>query len=94
MIARPLNDRVIVRRAPAKEMEHGMHLPQQAQERPSRGEVLSIGPKVSQVEVGEVVIFGKFAGTDLDPEEFDDEKGLVIMREEEIVAKLDPSDLL
>ena len=92
MNIRPLHDRVVVRRM---EEEHktasGIIIPDNATEKPDRGEVLAVGPgKVGddnerialQVKVGDKVLFGKYAGTTVKM----DGQEVLIMREEDLLA--------
>jgi chaperonin GroES len=89
----PLHDRVIIRRIEEKEsVKGGIIIPDTAKEKPQEGEVIAVGAgKIEKgqripldVEVGDRVLFGKYSGTDikLDNEEY------LILREEEILAKL------
>ncbi len=89
----PLHDRVIIRRIEEKEsVKGGIIIPDTAKEKPQEGEVIAVGAgKLEKgqrvpmdVEVGDRVLFGKYSGTDikLDNEDF------LILREEEILAKL------
>lgn len=93
MKIRPLHDRVVVRR---KEEEltsaGGIVLPGSAQEKPNQGEVLAIGSgrvldngdvRPVDVKVGDVVVFGKYAGSDTI--EIDGEE-LIILSESDIKA--------
>ena len=93
---RPLYDRVVVRRV--KETEKttsGLYIPEQAKEKPAEGEIIAVGTGRSlsntaelaplDVKVGERVMFGKYAGTEI---EYDGEK-LVMLREEEILAVIE-----
>jgi len=93
MKARPLSDRVLLKRIEEKgEVKKGeIIIPDTAKEKPMEGEVISVGPgkmmedgKRSPVDLkaGDRVLFGKYAGTDI---KIDDEE-YVIMREEEILA--------
>jgi len=94
MKARPLHDRVLLRRIEEKEtVKGGIIIPDTAKEKPMEGEVISVGPgkmmedgKRSPVDVkaGDRVLFGKYAGTEIKI----DDKEYVIMREEEILAVL------
>ncbi|MGD9646124.1 MAG: co-chaperone GroES [Pirellulales bacterium] len=91
---RPLDDRVVVEPLEAEEMTAGgIVLPDTAKERPQRGTVLSVGPgKVLDsgergelsVSVGDEVIFGKYAGTDIEV----DGRDVKILRETDILAKV------
>ena len=92
MNIRPLHDRIVVRRMEEeKTTASGIIIPDSATEKPDRGEILAAGPgKVGddnervalQVNVGDQVLFGKYAGTavKVDGEE------VLIMREEDVLA--------
>ena len=83
----PLGDRVVLKQFEAEEMTaSGIVLPGQAQEKPQQAKVVAVGPGTDdvkmQVKVGDVVIYSKYAGTDvkLDEEEF------VVVRQDDILA--------
>jgi len=90
MALRPLHDHVVVKRLdPDEEMQGGIIIPDTAKEKPQEGEVLAVGPGKLQdngsrralvVEVGNRVLFGKYAGTEvtIDGEE------LLILRESDL----------
>ena len=93
MKIRPLHDRVIVRRQEEEETSAGgIVLPGSAQEKPNQGEVIAVGSgrvldngesRAVDVNVGDTVVFGKYAGSDtidVDGEE------LVILSESDIKA--------
>ena len=71
----PLEDRILVERLEAEETtKSGIVLPDTAQEKPTKGQVLAVGPgKYSDkgelipipVKEGDVVVFAKYAGTEL-----------------------------
>ena len=89
MVLKPLSDRVLVRPAAAEQKTaSGIIIPDSAKEKPLKGEVLAAGPgskdEIMQVKVGDVVLYGKYAGTEI---EVDGEK-LLIMRQSDILAKL------
>ncbi len=84
---RPLADRVIVEPAPAEtQTASGIIIPDTAKEKPQKGTIVAVGngkkdePLV--VKVGDTVLYGKYAGTDLKFEG----KDYLIMREEDILA--------
>ena len=72
---RPLHDRVLVRRIEVEEKTAGgIIIPDTAKEKPIEGEVLAVGPGARDetgkvvpldVKVGDQVLFGKWAGTDV-----------------------------
>jgi chaperonin GroES len=89
----PLYDRVLLRRLEEQEVkESGIIIPDTAKEKPLEAEVVAVGKgriegdKVIPLEVkkGDKVLIGKFGGTEVT---IDDEE-LVIVREEEILAKI------
>lgn len=94
MQVRPLHDRILVKRIEEKEVvKGGIIIPDTAKEKPMEGEVFAVGPgklledgkrSPIDVKVGDRVLFGKYAGTEI---KIDDED-YVIMREEEILAVL------
>ncbi|HYK90330.1 MAG TPA: co-chaperone GroES [Acidobacteriota bacterium] len=94
MKARPLHDRILLKRIEEKEqVKGGIIIPDTAKEKPMEGEVISVGPgkmmedgKRSPMEVkaGDRVLIGKYAGTEIKIDDVD----YVIMREEEILAVL------
>ena len=92
MKARPLNDRILLKRIEEKEaVKGGIIIPDTAKEKPMEGEVISVGPgkmmedgkrSPMDLKAGDRVLFGKYAGTEI---KIDDVE-YVIMREEEILA--------
>jgi chaperonin GroES len=84
---RPLADRVLVEPAPAEtKTAGGLIIPDTAKEKPMKGKVIAIGNgKVDEpmtVKVGDTVLYGKYAGTEIQVEG----KDLLIMRESDIYA--------
>jgi chaperonin GroES len=92
MKIRPLQDRVIVRRLEEEEKTTGgIIIPDTAKEKPMEGRVVAVGKgKVLEggkvlpldVKVGDRVLFGKYAGTEV---KLEGEEHL-IMREEDILG--------
>jgi chaperonin GroES len=83
----PLADRVIVESAPAEEKTAGgIIIPDTAKEKPQRGKVLAVGTgkkdEPMTVKVGDMVLYGKYAGTEVQV----DGKDYLIMRESDIFA--------
>ena len=83
----PLHDRVVVKPAPAEEKTAGgIIIPDTAKEKPQRGTVVAAGPGKKDepvtVKVGDTVLYGKYAGTELNVEGND----YLIMRESDILA--------
>ncbi len=88
----PLYDRVVVRRVEEERTSPGgIVIPDNATEKPMRGEVLSIGPgklqddgkhQLISVKPGDIILFGKYSGTEVAV----DGEDLVVMREDDIMA--------
>ena len=83
----PLHDRVIVKAAAAEEKTAGgIIIPDTAKEKPQRGVVVAVGTgkkdEPMTVKVGDTVLYGKYAGTEIAVEGQD----LLIMRESDILA--------
>ena len=93
MNVRPLGNRVLVRRSTVKSTKGGILLPDTAQEKPKEGEVLAVGPgktndhgetEPMHVAVGDRVIFGSYAGTEV--KGMSDEKEYLLLSEDEILG--------
>src|SRR5512135_1756363 len=92
---RPLHDRVVVRRVTADEKTAGgIIIPDTAQEKPSQGEVIAVGPGGRDesgklipidIKVGDRVLFGKWSGTEVKI----DGKDLLIMKKSDIMGVID-----
>ncbi len=62
----PLGNRVLVKRVEeANTTVSGIIIPDNAQEKPSRGEVVAVSKDVEVLENGNVVLFGKYAGNEV-----------------------------
>lgn len=95
MKLRPLHNRVVVKRLEEERTSPGgIVIPDNAQEKPTRGEVLAVGPgkflengepRGMAVEVGDKILFSKYSGTEC---ELDGDE-LVVMREEDIMAVIE-----
>ncbi len=89
---RPLHDRVVVKRIEEEEKTAGgIILPDAAKEKPSEGEVISVGAGIRgedgkliplDVKAGDTVLFGKWSGTEI---KFDGQD-LLIMKESDIMG--------
>lgn len=91
MTVKPLGDRVVIKNVAAEETTaSGLILTSAAQEKPQMAEVLAIGPGgmvdgkevTMQVEVGQKVIYSKYAGTEV---KIDGDE-LIIVRQSDILA--------
>ena len=92
----PLGDRIVVR--PLENDEEttggGIIIPDTAKEKPQEGEIIAVGPgklldsgerQAPSVAVGDKVLYGKYGGTEI---KYGGED-LLIVREDDILAKLD-----
>jgi chaperonin GroES len=92
---RPLDDRIVVQVLDAEEVSAGgIVLPDSAKEKPQRGKVAAVGEgrlldsgerAAMEVKKGDVVIYGKYAGSDVKV----DGKDYKILRESEILGKVE-----
>ena len=83
----PLADRVIIQQAEAETTTaSGIIIPDNAQEKPQKGTVVAVGKGTKEnpitVKVGDQVLYGKYAGTELQHEGSD----YLIMKESDILA--------
>ena len=89
---RPLHDRVVVKRIEAEEKSKGgIIIPDTAKEKPMEGKVIAVGAGrlekdgkriPLEVKVGDRVLFGKYAGTEIKIDDNDH----VILREDEVLG--------
>ena len=84
---RPLADRVLVEPAPAEQRTSGgIIIPDTAKEKPQRGKIVAVGTgkkdEPMTVKVGDSVLYGKYAGTEIQYEGAD----YLIMKESDILA--------
>jgi chaperonin GroES len=91
MKVQPLYDRVLLKRVEAaKQKKGGIIIPDTAQEKPMEGKVIAVGRGrlekgeriPPEVKVGDTVLFGKYAGTEI---KIDDVEH-VILREDEVLG--------
>ena len=92
---RPLHDRVVVKRIDAEEKSAGgIIIPDTAKEKSSQGEVVAVGPGARDesgkvvaldLKVGDIVLFGKWSGTEVKL----DGEDLLIMKESDIMGVIE-----
>jgi chaperonin GroES len=95
MKIRPLHDRVVIKRLEEeKKSPGGIVIPDSATEKPQKGEILAIGKgkilengdvRPLDVKVGDKVLFGKYAGTEVKVLDGD----VIVMREDDIMAVIE-----
>lgn len=84
---KPLADRVLIEPKEAEtKTAAGLYIPDTAKEKPQQGTVVAAGPgkkdEPMEVKVGDQVIYGKYAGTEVT---FEDKKYLVV-KQSDILA--------
>lgn len=84
---KPLADRVLIEPNPAEEKTAGgLFIPETAKEKPLAGKVIAVGPGTSEVtmevKVGDEVLYGKYAGTEINVGGHD----YLIMKQNDILA--------
>ena len=89
---RPLHDRVLVRRIEAEEKTAGgIIIPDSVKEKPSEGEVVSVGSGARaengtitpmDLKAGDKILFGKWSGTEVKV----DGEELLIMKESDVLG--------
>lgn len=92
---RPLHDRVIVRRLEQDEKTAGgIIIPDTAKEKPVQGEVIAVGPGgrddtgrivPMDVKVGDHVLYGKWAGTEVKL----DGEDVLVLKESDIIGVIE-----
>lgn len=92
---KPLGNRVLVKRSKAQTSKGGILLPDSAQEKPKEGEVVAAGQgKIDEngkiepmhVKVGDRILFGSYAGTEVKNIEGDEE--FLILSQDDILGIL------
>lgn len=84
---KPLADRVLIEPVAAEQTTaSGIIIPDTAKEKPQRGKVIAVGTGKPEepmtVKVGDTVLYGKYAGTEINVEGSD----YLIMKESDILA--------
>lgn len=91
MKLKPLCDRVVIKQLEAEEKtKSGIVLPSQAKEKPQEAEIVAVGPGgvvdgkeiKMEVNVGDRIIYSKYAGTEVKL----DEEDFIIVRQSDILA--------
>ena len=95
MALRPLQDRLLVKRLEEKEqVQGGIIIPDTAKDKPQQAKVLAVGPgrvtddgklQAIEVKVGDTVVFGKYAGTEVQVDGDD----LLLIRDDDVLGVLE-----
>ena len=86
---KPLADRVLIEPQEAQtKTASGIYIPDTAKDKPQQGKVIAAGPgkkdEPMEVKVGDVVLYGKYAGTEVTVED----KKYLIVKQQDILAIL------
>jgi chaperonin GroES len=98
MKIRPLHDRILIKRVAEEEtVRGGIIIPDAAREKPQQGEVIAVGDgKILEngqrvpldVKVGDLVLFSKYAGSEVPTALKMDGEDYLILREDEVLGIL------
>jgi chaperonin GroES len=90
---KPLGDRLVVEPIEAEETTaSGILLPETAKEKPQEGKVIAAGPGrlddsgkrvAMEVKVGDIVLYAKYAGTEI---KLDGDDKVLILKESDVLA--------
>lgn len=89
IMIKPLADRVLIEpKAAETKTASGIFIPDTVKEKPQQGTVIAAGPGIKdepmEVKKGDVVLFGKYAGTEVTV----DDKTYLIVKQSDILAIL------
>ena len=89
IMLKPLADRVVIEPKEAEtKTASGIYIPDTAKEKPQQGTIVAAGPgkkdEPMEVKVGDVVLYGKYAGTEVTVED----KKYLIVKQSDILAIL------
>lgn len=89
----PLGDRVAIKPIEGSEMKGHIYIPEAHKDKPIRGTVVAVGPGLEddggypvpmKLKVGDVVIYGKYSGTQIEHED----QELILIREVDVLARV------
>lgn len=80
----PFADRVLIEPHDTPKVIRGIHVPDNTQEQPQTGVVYSVGKQCEEVEAGNTVLFGKFAGAYISVKG----KKYLVLREDDVFSKI------
>jgi len=97
MKVRPLQDRILVERIEEEVKKGNIIIPDSAKEKPQQGKVIAVGTgRIDEsgkripmdVKKGDLILFGKYSGNEIKV----DDKELLIMREEDVLAIIEKKE--
>lgn len=78
----PVGDRVLISPLDEPDTKGSIIIPENAKTKPTRGVILEVGPNTTQVNKGDVVVYGKYSGTDVEL----NGREVVLMHEDDVIA--------
>lgn len=78
----PIGDRVAISPLDEPDTKGMIVVPESAKSKPTRGVIIAVGIEAQYIKVGDVVVFGKYSGTDVEI----DGKEVVLMHEDDVIA--------
>lgn len=93
---KPLGNRILIKRSEPKTTKGGILIPESSKEKPKQGLVIATGPgkynesgvlESCQIKVGDKVLFGSYAGTEVKVQGIED--GTLVMSEDEVLAVIE-----
>lgn len=97
MKVRPLQDRILVERIEEEVKKGNIIIPDTAKEKPQHGKVIAVGPgRIDEtgkripmdIKKDDLILFGKYSGNEIKV----DDKELLIMREEDVLAVIEKKE--
>ena len=85
MELKPMGNRLIVLRAPKPKNAMGLYIPDLPTEVNDKGRVLAVGPDVTDIERGHMILFAKFSGTEVKV----DGVPMLVMTDKDVIAILE-----
>lgn len=80
---KPLKDRIVaVKEEPQTKTASGLYLPEAAKEKPAEAKVVAVGKDVTEVKVGDKIIFKEYSHTTVKV----DKTEYIIVSEEDVLA--------
>lgn len=79
----PLGERVLVKAVTEeKKTASGIIIPDNAKEKPNKAEVVAVSDEITNIKIGDTVVFGKYAGTELSV----DGIGYIVLEKKDILG--------
>lgn len=80
---KPLNNLVLVKQEKTKtQTKSGLFIPESAQEKPMKGIVIEVSPKIDSIKINDTILYGKWSGTKVKVEG----ESYLLVKEEDILG--------